>query len=130
MRIGGTGDDGGRLARRWRLETVPNLAPWQDTLVRWSGALAGGLVLTIAYVPDRLVLTPQAFVAYLDSLRAAPLPTLEQVVVTALEDMNNQLVPRWVRASASLDQEGIHHHATVTDRQPGWNNPHLFTESA
>ena len=120
------GNDGGRTERRRRLSTIASPAPWHDTLVRWSGTLADGRALTIEYVPDQLVLAPPAFAAYLDALEAASQPTLEGLVATTLDDLNNQLVPRWVRVSASQTQGQTHHHATANDRQPGWHNPALL----
>ncbi|MEI6560168.1 MAG: hypothetical protein WCO00_17355 [Rhodospirillaceae bacterium] len=119
-------DDGSRTERRHRLVTVANPAPWHDARVRWSGDLAEGRRLILEYVPDRLVLAPTAFADYLQVLEAAPWPTLEALVMTVLDDLNNQLVPRWVRVSARQERGPIGHHATASDRQPGWDNPELL----
>ena len=120
--------DDRRNDRRQRLATTANPAPWHDYRVRWGGTLADGRLLTAEYVPDRLVLTPRAFADYLGQLDSAPWQTLEELVVTVLDDLNNQLVPRWVRVTGSLEQGPIRHHATAQDRQPGWDNPGLLSD--
>lgn len=120
------GDDGGRAARRELLTAISNPAPWHDYRVCWSGTLSDGRTLTVEYVPDRLVLAPETFAAYLESLEAGRWPTLEALVMAMLDDLNNQLVPRWVRVSGSQPQGAIRHHVTVNDRQPGWDNPGLL----
>ncbi len=118
------GDDCGRLTRRQWLGSTPNPAPRLDTQVCWSGTLADGRALTLEYVPDRRVLRPDAFAAYLDSLNAAPWPTLEALVSAILDDINNELVPRWVRVSGT--QNGaVSHRVTASDRQPGWDTAAL-----
>ena len=115
-----------RALRRQRLVVIPNPAPWHDTLVGWSGALADGRSVAVEYVPDRLVLAAPAFAAYLAALEAVSWPSLEAVVTAVLDDFNNQLVPRWVRVCGRFEGNGVRHHATVNDRQPGWDNPGLI----
>ena len=121
------GENSERQERRQRLATAPNPAPHYDALVRWSGALSDGRVLTLEFVPDRLLLAPEAFAGYLKGLEAASWATLEALVLAVLDDLNNQLVPRWVRVGGSLERGGIRHHATANDRQPDWNNPGLLS---
>ena len=120
------GKDVGRAERRSRLATIANPAPWHDYRVRWSGALADGRALTVEYVPDRLVLAPGSFAAYLESLEAGRWPALEALVAAMLDDLNNQLVPRWVRVCGGLSRGEIRHHVAADDRQPGWDNPVLL----
>jgi NADPH-dependent 7-cyano-7-deazaguanine reductase QueF len=122
MREGGEG----RADRRGRLETVAGPAPWHDCLSTWNGGLTDGTALTVEYVPDRLVLAPRALAAYLPVLEAGGWPTLEALVTTVLDDINNQLVPRWVRVSGRREAGGVRHAVTVADRQPGWDNPGLL----
>ncbi len=113
-------------ARRACLATVANPAPWHDYLVRWAGTLVCGTRLIIDYVPDREVLTPTAFAAYVAIVEVGPWPTLESLVVSVLDDLNNELVPRWVRVTADRKQGATRHHVTADDRQPDWENPSLL----
>ena len=113
------------MRRKW-LVVIQNPAPWHDTLVGWSGTLADGRSLAVEYVPDRLVLAAPAFAAYLEALGAVNWPSLEAVVTAVLDDLNNQLVPRWVRVCGGLSRGEIRHHVAADDRQPGWDNPVLL----
>lgn len=112
--------------RRAGLATVANPAPRHDYLVRWMGTLTDGTSLVVEYVPDRLVLAPGAFAATLAALGNDPWPVLESLALAVLDDLNNELVPRWVRVSASRRADGIRHHASADDRQPDWDNPGLL----
>ena len=124
---GSRGDDGERVGRRRScLIAVANPAPWHDYLVCWTGGLACGTRLVIDYVPDRLVLAPEAVAAYLAALEAAPRNGLESLVVMVLDDLNNELVPRWVQVAAHRRLESIRHAVTADDRQPDWDNPTLL----
>ena len=122
--VGNSGDS--RAERRQTLATLATPAPWHACRVRWIGTLADGTVLTVEYVPDRLLLAAAAFPAYLESLQRTAWPALEGLTTTVLDDLNNQLVPRWVRVSAGRDSGAIRHFATAADRQPGWDNPALL----
>jgi len=113
-------------ARRGRLAVVANPAPWHDYLVRWTMAMASGTRLVIDSVPDRWILTPTALTAYLATLEAESWPTLEGLAVTVLDDLNNELVPRWVQVTIWGRQGAIRQCALADDRQPDWDNPGLL----
>ena len=123
--VTGTGQSAA-AARRAGLGTVANPAPRHDYLVRWDGTLTCGTRLVVDYVPDRLVLAPTAVAALLAVLDAGPWPALESLVVAVLDDLNNELVPRWVQVTAHRRQGTIRHHVTAEDRQPDWDNPGLL----
>ncbi len=109
-----------RLARRLLLDTASNPAARQESLISWSGRLTDGRGLSLEYVPDRRILSPTAFAAYLKALDATDWPTLEALVSTMLDDINNELVPRWVRVTGN--QEGtVAHKVSLRDSQPGWD---------
>ena len=115
------------LERRRRLATTANPGQRQDYVVRLNGVAPGGAstLVTISYVPDRLVLPATAFEAYLGALDATPWSTLEALALAILADVNNELIPRWaqVRAAVAGSVEGGGHSVIVEDRQPGWDNP-------
>ncbi len=111
---------------RARLITVANPAPWHDYLVRWTGTLADGTRMVIDYVPDRRVLAPTAIAAYFAAVDEKPQAGLESLVAAVLDDLNNELVPRWVQVAAHRHQGAILQDVTAFDRQPDWDNPGLL----
>lgn len=94
-----------------------------DYLVTLSAQTEAGTI-RLRYVPDRLVLAPGAFAAYaarLGDVSSAP----ERLGVTVLDDVNNEIVPRWIEVT--VEASGVGRHAvTVTDQQPNWSNPSLM----
>ncbi len=121
------------LARRTHLATTPNPGKRQDYMVMLDGRFAVGwsdhpVGATLRYVADRCVLSLAAFEAYLDTLAGGAEPTLEAVAMTMLDDVNNELIPRWaqVELAAGPGDAGDCHRVIIEDRQPGWDNPTLL----
>jgi 7-cyano-7-deazaguanine reductase len=117
----------GRLARRELLATVPNPDRRQDYLVELHASLSGvphegHLTLQLRYVPDRVVLTADGFANYTSVLEASGWESLEDLAAVVLDDVNNELVPRWLRLTLSSDGVGrcSLHRVTLEDRQPNW----------
>jgi 7-cyano-7-deazaguanine reductase len=42
-----------------------------------------------------------------------------------LDDLNNELVPRWVELTVERDAP-LPHRVVIEDRQPNWDNPQLM----
>ena len=95
-----------------------------DYLVELAGEPMPGTRLTVRYVPDRLVAQPQGFLAYLGGLSAVA-GGLEALALAVLDDLNNELVPRWVEVTAERTAP-LPHRVVVEDRQPSWDNPALL----
>ncbi|AWK89274.1 hypothetical protein DEW08_22945 (plasmid) [Azospirillum thermophilum] len=110
--------------RRERLTTAPTPDSRHDFLVELRGEPMPGTRLRIRYVPDRLVLDPAGLAAYLPALATVP-GGLEALAVAVLDDLNNELVPRWVEVSAERDTP-LPHRVSIEDRQPTWDNPVLL----
>jgi 7-cyano-7-deazaguanine reductase len=85
----------------------------------------------LRYVPDRLVLDPAALGRYLGALGATGRSSLEAVAAMILDDVSNEVVPRWVKVTVSAPDAGHpgidHHGVMLEDRQPGWDNPALLS---
>lgn len=122
--------------RRALLTTSPNPDETLDYITGLQGALqifnhGKPAHLAIRYVPDRLIVNPEAFGQYLAALSGQEWQTLEQLVTTVLSDLSNQLVARWFRVAVTTP-EGAYpglgtHEVLVEDRQPGWDNPSLLS---
>ena len=123
-------------ARRGHLVTLANPSPRLDYVVIHEGTLrteapARQIALALRYVPDRLILAAEALEAYFALLSAEPWSSLEEIAAAVIEDLNNQLLARWVQVtfSARPGPSGRHeaHRVLLEDRQPDWDNPSLLT---
>ena len=124
------------LERRSLLATTPNPDPKLDYVTALKGTIppgeeGGETTIALRYVPDKLILDPAAFGRYLEALKGPQWGSLEEVAVIILNDINNEVVARWVQVSASAP-DGAHagvaeHGVLVEDRQPRWDNPALLS---
>ena len=123
------------VARRALLETEPNPGGKQDYLIRLSGRVAGtdGALeasITVRYVPDKRVLTPEGFGRYFGALGLSDWLSLEALAVAMIDDLKNELVARWTQVAAERidtpDGTTAHHAILIEDRQPRWDNPALL----
>lgn len=120
--------------RRALLEVSSNLDRKLDYLVTLSGHLPGGggarQLVNVRYVPDKLVLEARSFGAYLEALADLHWESPEDLAVTVLTDLNNEVVTRWIQVSINVPE--LQHHAVdihavvIEDRQPGWDNAALL----
>lgn len=122
--------------RRNLLLTTPNPGVRMDYLVRLDGRVRTqgentDFTVNLSYVPDRVILDPAAFGRYLDALSQAPWSSLESVAVAILEDVNNEVIARWVQVAAeardAVRADGGTHTVTLEDRQPHWENKTLLS---
>jgi len=55
---------------------------------------------------------------------------LESVATVLINDLNNELVPRWVQIRIEItpqpDAPALFHTVTLEDKQPKWSNPELL----
>jgi len=121
-------------ARRDLLSTGPNPGSRLDYVISLEGALGARqgphrLNLVLRYVPDKLVLEEGNFATYLGQFKEVTGETLEALGVSILEDVNNEVVPRWVQVSiTTTDQTTPERHGVLLeDRQPRWDNPSLLS---
>ncbi|MBV6632142.1 MAG: hypothetical protein KI792_03805 [Alphaproteobacteria bacterium] len=85
--------------------------------------------LTIRYVPDRDLLDDQEMREYWRFIEAAEWPSLPALAISVLEDLNNEMIPRWLQVQlrdplTSDYQEGSM--VTIEDKQPGWHNQQML----
>lgn len=108
--------------RRARLKTEPNPARKFDYLVGLTHGLDDGTRVEVRYVPDKRVLTEGAFADYVTAIGRDGAATIEAAAATLLDDLNNELVPRWIAVSVARGG----HRVLCEDRQPNWDNPSLL----
>jgi len=124
-----------RVQRRALLHTAPNPDGSIDYVTGVEGAFSfdddGTFASVIVrYVPDRLILKPNTVEDYLSALESTEWETIEEVAVTLLGDLRNELVARWLQVTVNLElpslarvgRQGI----TMEDRQPNWSNDVLL----
>jgi 7-cyano-7-deazaguanine reductase len=84
-----------------------------------------GASVVLRYVPDRLILEPPDFEAYTLEIGKLEWDSVEAVAVAILDDIANQLVPRW--AQVTLRAKGPSgHEIAIEESQPGWRNEDLI----
>lgn len=115
------------LRRREAIACADNPSPDRDYLVSLQFDLAlpppnaaaclGRLVL----VPDRQILAPDGLDAYLALLAPEAGHGLEATAVRMFDDLNNQLIPRWISLSLSDGRRSV----KLQDGQPSWRNDSL-----
>ena len=120
-------DDGFLDARRAAVVALANPRNRLDYTVRLSRTLelTGGLgrvTVSIRYVPDALVMDATCLANYCTVLADQEWDSLEMLAACILDDLNNELVPRWVRVrlTSTLDQGTTQAELVMEDRQPNW----------
>ena len=108
--------------RRARLKTEPNPARKLDYLVGLAHGLDDGTRVEVRYVPDKRVLTEGVFADYVTAISRDGAAAIEAQAATLLDDLNNELVPRWIAVSVARGG----HRVLCEDRQPNWDNPSLL----
>lgn len=113
----------GAAKRRALLAGAANPGTHLDYLVTLSVEV-GSAKVRLRYVPDRLILAPGALAVYATQLGGPPMSP-ERLAITVLDDVNNEIVPRWVEVT--IEAIGTERHVVaVADRQPNWSNPALM----
>ena len=124
------------LARRGLLETTPAPAASGDFVVVLESRLrhaepSDRIIVRLRYIPDRRLVSARSLDRYLAALAEENPASLEAAAIVFLNDINNELVPRWAqvtfRATETSDGEEIIHEIVAEDRQPNWDNPDLLS---
>ena len=119
--------------RRAVLETAPNPDSDLDYVITLSGIIQTDIPpiphtnvsVNLRYVPDREITMPVPWRVYLDVLGDQSWGTLEELAVTALADINDQLIPRWMELSVTSLTGESKHSILLSENQPEWNNPSI-----
>lgn len=122
------------MERRALLAFYDNPDRKLDYLITLAGHLPGGggarQLVEIRYVPDKHVLAARSLGKYLEGLSTVVWETPEDLAVTVITDINNEIIARWLQVSVSVPELQHHsvdtHAVVIEDRQPGWDNPGLL----
>lgn len=111
--------------RRAHLVFRPNPARKIDSLNMIAGRIpATQVTVVLRYVPGKHFLEHRSFYRYLTDLLPVAKEGIEELAHVILDDLNNELVPRWLEIIVELDGGNK---VLVEDRQPGWDNPSLLS---
>jgi NADPH-dependent 7-cyano-7-deazaguanine reductase QueF len=115
------------ILRREHLETGENLNAKVDYIVTLSGTISETCRVDISYIPDLAILKPASLSTYLQTLGTMGWDHLEALGLTILNDLNNEVIPRWVQVTVWGKGADIMHRVTLEDRQPRWDSPALLS---
>lgn len=106
--------------------TPPRSKP--DGLLLIAGRVPRSQVrVVLRYIPGKRMIEHRSWDAYLGALGELLPEGIEAIAYAILEDLNNELVPRWVEILVELDSG---HKILLEDRQPNWDNPALLARLA
>lgn len=99
-----------------------------DSLLMIAGRVPRSQVrVVLRYVPGKRMIEHRSWDAYLAALADLLSRGIEAIAYAILEDLNNELVPRWLEIVVELDSG---HKILLEDRQPNWDNPALLARLA
>ena len=79
--------------------------------------------LSIRFIPDLLILDQDALKNYLDSLHIVKANTIEEVTLNILDDITDQLIPRWIELTVwTKDCNRNITTISIEESQPNWKN--------
>jgi 7-cyano-7-deazaguanine reductase len=117
------------IRRRELLKPVTNPGGARDYVITlWAERLLlapAGTTAVLRYVPDRLILEPANFETYALEIGKITWESLEAVAVAILDDIANELVPRWAQVTLRAKSPNGHEIA-IEESQPGWRNEDLI----
>ena len=116
------------MSRREILETAENPDQGLDYVITLEGSMgiSSGPEISrvqVRYVPDKSTLSAQSFQKYLKILDKFESEGPEATAIAVLDDLNNEVVPRWVQINLTIGS----HQVLLEDRQPAWDNQALLS---
>jgi len=121
------------IDRRALLDVKENPDRKLDYVITFSGELESSPQthrIVLRYIPDRQVLDAHGFARYIEAIDKMSWDTPEDLAVTVLSDVNNEIVARWVQVSLSAPEQQnssiTTHGVVIEDHQPGWENRSLL----
>ena len=126
-------DGENRVARQERIALDPLPSTTVEFLCHLESNLPQmGAFVRLSYVPYKAALSAEAFSSYLNDI---PVPeesasALETCAAVILDDLNNELVPRWLQLVLTRGlEDGTVQTVLVEDKQPRWDNKVLLARA-
>lgn len=118
--------------RRSLLSSAPNPDPRLDYVVTLRETITASvsdapLSVRLRYVPDRLILVPESLKSYLLQTGVMDWSSLEEFAVTVLNDVNDDLIARWIEVSLHFEGDGTRHEVVLEERQPQWQEQDILS---
>lgn len=90
---------------------------------------ARGILLNLYYVPDKLMMRAEDYDKYLTyfETKAEGYASIEQLGSDIIDDLNNELVPKWIHLNITAEHAHTIHCVSFEERQPDWDNPFLLS---
>jgi len=107
--------------RRSTLTRRPNPDPRHDYVVELAAVAPDGLRVRVRYIPDREVLEADGLAR---RLRVTTGSSPELTALDLIDDLLNELLPRWVEVGVERDGPPGER-VIVEERRPDWDNPEL-----
>jgi len=107
--------------RRATLTHRPSPDPRHDYVVELAAVAPDGLRVRVRYIPDREVLEADGLTRRLALATGAP---AERTALELIDDLLNELLPRWVEVGVERDGPPSER-VIVEERRPDWDNPEL-----
>jgi hypothetical protein len=88
-----------------------------------------GVELRLYYVPDRLVVDADDYDKYLSyfETKASGYKSYEELGSDIIDDLNNELVPKWIHLHIIAEHAHTIHRVKFEERQPNWDNAFLLS---
>lgn len=84
--------------------------------------------VVLRYVPDKLLVDSRSLTDYLNALAPLDEPAPERLAFALLDDINNEIVPRWLQIAVFAETDDMPAQTViVVDRQPNWDNPAILS---
>lgn len=112
-----------RVARQEAIEIVQCERSRVEVMIRLRLAFHEAYAVHLRYIPDKYQLPEGSFARYLVTVPDQYAEDVAVLARTVLDDLNNQLVPRWLQVMI----EGKDSSALIEDRQPQWQNAALLS---
>lgn len=108
------------------LSAHTNPHPTLDYIVEFTLTLAEHTQINLRYVPDKHVLEASEILDCAETLHRQS-GSLEPLAHLLIEEINNAIIPRWVRVEIIQASPALTQRVVMEDRQPKWDNAFLIS---
>ena len=102
------------------MSTTIKTLPIPDTRKKWLIELkiSDPVVITVRIIPDKLITDHASLKAYVQTTLIDTKSCPEDIILSIIEEINNELVPKWLEVFYEHDGVSV----KIEDQQPGLDN--------